>query len=587
MPLNVGIDIGTTYTTLTYQDNDHIVVYQSQIDNTTLIKSLVAYHPLLHSFSFAQQAQTDSYEPKYILFKGFKMLLNEQDQQLLEENHYTDFTPENILSRYVTYVLSSFLRDFHYDHIDKLYVGFPEIWKDDLQTMSAKNQLLQVIAHIQYKGKNVVRRKDDIQLVSEPEAACACFVIENDLQSAHNFQGHCLVIDYGGGTLDIALCHVHFGENISDVSVIDRSGKGANSEKRIGKAGLAFFDELAYLAIEEVNQGKIVKDHEFYKVVDRLERSFIGSQVSLQLETFLDVFLRKDRSLFYRVMNDIELVKAFERDVFSSYVEDNEKYLVSFEYQGRVIHLHYWMAVAAYKNVIFPALQEELDYMSRSMREKGIDYGLSCDNRFKIIMVGGFSQFILTRLHVKYYLHILPTDIRFENLKHPQTAIAYGLGYFASGKISFKREAPHGIGIVNYNNSSAFYAFHEGDVYQIGEPQYITDKNGNLQHFASVEIPKLVFEYRNRNGGVQKRIGEPPTKELKEKLILKKDLGQKVFSIGFSFDQNGVLFLHKIEYAVIINDQTYMMEYKEVKKDIVELTDMYHWFGGTIENDLQ
>lgn len=583
MATNIGIDIGTTYTTVTYEDHGQIKVYECHADNTKTIKSLVAYDPVSQEMSYGQQAQIDSYEPDCLLFKGFKVLLTESDKDLLKENHYIDYTPEDVFKKYLGYILTSFMNDTGITHIDKICVGIPEIWKNQLKSIDAKNKIPSLFEGITYKNHKIID-KENIELISEPEAACACFVVDNNKKSTHHYCGYCLVIDYGGGTLDMALCHVELNENISDISVIDHCGKGANTEKRIGKAGLAFFEELAKIAIEEEIAGEVLKDNDYYKIVDRLEREFKATQLSDKLDVFLDQLLRRDfnHQKFIKIMNDIDYVKEFNEKIKQRLNEDNH-HLMKVRYHKHIVTLDYWMVIASYQHVIYDVLQKSLEYMKKSMDEKGIKYDLSQDKIFKILMVGGFSKFSLTQRHVKSFFKISSgADERFDKVNAPDIAVAYGLGYFANQYIRFKRQAPHSIGIMS--DGHILFCFEEGEIYKIDEAKYFTYQDGTERRFKGDGIPKLYFKSKQNHINVKQ--GVPPTRDLQEKLVFKYRGNPNIFyAIGFSFGKNDVLTLHIKIKEFIVNPQTHQTEYQTLEYYPVELTNMFDWFGGLITPD--
>lgn len=45
----------------------------------------------------------------------------------------------------------------------------------------------------------------NVEVVSEPEAASAYFAYNYEAETSKSFNGYLLLIDYGGGTLDITL----------------------------------------------------------------------------------------------------------------------------------------------------------------------------------------------------------------------------------------------------------------------------------------------------------------------------------------------------------------------------------------------
>ena len=54
-----------------------------------------------------------------------------------------------------------------------------------------------------------------VQVVTEPEAASAYFAYHYEKETGKPFNGSLLLIDYGGGTLDITLTRIASDGNIS------------------------------------------------------------------------------------------------------------------------------------------------------------------------------------------------------------------------------------------------------------------------------------------------------------------------------------------------------------------------------------
>lgn len=575
----IGIDVGTTYSIITYNDNGVIKTFSTVTDGETM-NSLVAYHDKTKKFYYGMQAKTKSYDSRNTLFKGFKMLMSEENQELLKENHYIQFTPEEITEKYINHLILSYLRNQKKEYIDELYIGVPEIWFQEKDKARGRTILKNICDRIEYKNKKVI---GNIQLMAEPEAACACFVVHNDKERKDRFNGRCLVVDYGGGTLDIALCNVENQNDISDVTVEACCGIGANSEKKIGKAGLAYVEEVARLSLlQYFNEKDVVKDADFYKCVDDIEQLlFFDNNYIDIISGVFEMMLYEENISFDELINDNSIIKEFEKDIY----EDEQLGIVG-EYHDEEIELHYSILLEAYKNVIYMPLKEQLDLMMNYMDENQIVYSFEKVNQsqnFRVLMVGGFCNYILVKEQIKNHFKAQPTDIRFAyQEKEPQKAIAYGLGYLANGLISFKRVAPYDIGIATSTDIKKGIAFHRGEPYKIGIPKFISggkDRNGKevYRKFGGNKVPKIFFN--NTKLGEKNITAYPPTKQLEEALQLDP---LKVYNFGFSLDQNQVFSLHKIEYEV---DDTKLNEerFSNPRETVIELTDIDDWFGGIRE----
>lgn len=574
----IGLDAGTTYSIITYKKDDNIKTYSSVSDGET-VNSLVAYHEKTKKFFYGMQAKTKGYDSKYTLFKGFKMLMNEDNKDILKENHYIDFTPEEISEKFINHLIQSYLRSEKKDYIDTLYIGVPEIWFKG-NKRKGRTILENICKNIEYKHQKAI---GEVQLVSEPEAACACFVVHNDKDRNSRFKGRCLVVDYGGGTLDIALCNVESDSDISDVVVEARCGIGANTEGKIGKAGLAYIEEVTHLALRQYfDQKDIVKDSDFYRCADDIEQLlFFNADYMDIISGVFSMMLDEEQIAFHDLINSIDIMKDFEKTIY-----EDELLGIIGEYHDIDIELKYSVLLEAYKNVIYTPLKQELDLIMNYMNEHDIAYSfeqVSQSMDFRVLMVGGFCNYILVREQIRDHFKAQPTDIRFAyQEKEPQKAIAYGLGYLANGLISFKRVAPYDIGIATSKDISVGIAFKRGESYKIGVPKFINggiDKSGKAVYkkFGGKKVPKLLFN--DTILGEKNITAYPPTEHLEDELKLNVN---KVYSFGFSFDQNQVISLHKIEYDV---DITRIGEDKYInpKETVIELTDLDDWFGGIRE----
>ena len=94
---------------------------------------------------------------------------------------------------------------------------------------------------------------DKVQVVSEPAAASAFFAHNFYLSTKENFEGRILLVDYGGGTLDITLTDVitvgDEEKNSVEIKVLERTGAGENEDRELGKAGIVYMENVMAQAI--------------------------------------------------------------------------------------------------------------------------------------------------------------------------------------------------------------------------------------------------------------------------------------------------------------------------------------------------
>jgi molecular chaperone DnaK len=100
--------------------------------------------------------------------------------------------------------------------IQKIVITVPEIWVREGRH-AARESLKKI-------GTDLLQLP--VKLLSEPVAAAAYFVHQFKTQEGRYFNGHLLVCDYGGGTLDLSRSSIHN----DDIKVLEGTGKGNVTE---------------------------------------------------------------------------------------------------------------------------------------------------------------------------------------------------------------------------------------------------------------------------------------------------------------------------------------------------------------------
>ncbi len=101
-------------------------------------------------------------------------------------------------------------------------------------------------------------------------------------------KGNVLIVDYGGGTLDLTLTQVSSegkDQEAVEIEVKQRTGVGDNHPGRIGDAGIAYMEKVIRLAVAECPDLDIEDPEEldpkepiFWKAYTNLERKLKGAQ---------------------------------------------------------------------------------------------------------------------------------------------------------------------------------------------------------------------------------------------------------------------------------------------------------------------
>lgn len=527
MPKNAGLDNGATYCVVAevkdiYDNSGNLIASEpgacllSENAKSPCVDSIVVKKPD-GALRFGTLARREAGRKGTVTYKGFKMLLAENNREVLKARGYTEeLTPKVICSRFLEHILQGYLTNNNTgeQRIDRLVVGVPEIWFSDISTIDCRVTLEEMLEELPFVGH--------VDLVSEPAAACAYYANQyKKLNNGQLFKGRMLLVDYGGGTLDIALCDVEQSETTSEVSVLRRAGAGLNEEGFIGKAGMAFIEAVVKLSLNAIgmSDAEILEHRLFYRAVHDVEDALMNLMPEIQ-EAF----------------GFSELEERTENtDVFYNY-----------EFGEHDVTVTYGMLAKAYQTVIRPVLDEKLREIIGYMDANGINWRVNGDDNFKIAMVGGFCNFYLTQEQIEQTFGCCTGDKRFSGLitdrRECEKAIAYGAALIANDLTSFKQRAPYHLGIARGTKNEPeefYYAIHKGDEIEFDVPVFIKDEYGNERLFAASAIPLLAFSLDDNMEYAQ--WGEA-TERYKSKLTLTKN---KVYKIGFSLDRSMRITIHK------------------------------------------
>lgn len=483
-----------------------------------------------------------------VTYTGFKMMLAETDQTLLAQRNYDEiFTPKKIIKEYIDDLLTQYLSTLNGNptRIEKLVVGVPEIWFTSALTIDCRTALKDIIQGLDYV--------DNVELVSEPAAACAYFVQNYYESTGKKYEGKILIVDYGGGTLDIALCDVKGNGISSEVKAIARAGEGWNTQGTIGKAGMAFMEEIVKIALrkEGFKDSDIISDQKFFSMVQYIEQELMSR------------------------VGEIKNSLGKYRLKFETPEEINEIF-DTFEYKDNEIEVSYGMLVQAYNTIIRDSLDNKLNEIIEYMNTKGIEYrGGGEKDDFKIALVGGFCNFYLTEYQIKEKFESVfgVEDKRYKYIiadrRDCEKAISYGAALIANEIIAFKQVAPYSLGFASkLNPDKPFFAIKKGDDIEFGKVKMFSSDDGQPMLFRGNGIPLIAFNFEDDPKYME---AKEPLKVYQEKLNLEKD---KIYQFGYSLDQSMVITLHKL----VVPDRNNPDCVKDESK--VTLDDIYNMMGN-------
>ncbi|HCS73579.1 MAG TPA: hypothetical protein DIW17_06875, partial [Clostridiales bacterium] len=557
MTNNIGLDFGTSYTVVSRLKNmeKNKKGEMISLDLEACLPNEGALSPYQDSvvlrnpngtLTFGPLTRAETGRKGMLVYKGFKMMLAETDQDVLTKRGYDEtYTPEYIVKKYLDDILHRYIdmSNLEENRIDKVVIGVPEIWFSDASTINCRTLLESIVSSFPYVNQ--------VELVSEPAAACAFFVFNYKKNIERRYKGKILLVDYGGGTLDIALCDVHENGQSSEVSVIKRCGAGLNEEGFIGKAGMAFIEAAVKLALKPLglDDKEILENRKFYVCVNFVEDALMNKMKDIR-DTFGSDELT-DRSTLDDVFCTIE------------FGEDN------------MLDLTYGMLATAYNQIIQPVLDEKLDEIIEYMENNDINYLYSELDDFKIAPVGGFCNFYLTQEQIEKKFGRYTKDKRFIDIitdrRDCEKAVSYGASLIANEIIEFKQLSPYHLGIARGSEREIrdiYYAIHKGDDIVYDKPIFIQAEDGEEILFQGANIPLLVVNIDD-NCSDSYLLWDKPLKEYKK--AFKLDL-TKCYKIGFSLDRSMIITLHK--HVIDLETNT------TVEKSSERLNDIYSIIGN-------
>ncbi len=551
--MNIGIDFGSTYTIVSkFRKNTNQLESLSLSEASPYIPSVVSYYK--EQYLFANAAKGVAGKKQSQTFKAFKMLLSEKDVKKMEQRGFSsENTPLKITRIFLKYLLEQTLQDQNEMEIEELVIGVPEIWFESLEQMSGRSILKQICDDFSFV-KNV-------QIVSEPTAASAFFAYNYECNTGKPFDGNILLIDYGGGTLDITLSQVMRKQsgNGVEIKILDRQGVGENTEGEIGNAGIIYMETVIREALIEnkiLKLGeKVNRDGKFYKVVDELERDL------------------QDRT--------IEIKK-----VFVTYGEDmsvlRKKEFTDLEYRGEDITITYATLLQVYNRVIYPVLKQKVEKIISSMEKMGIGYMDDENDKFKVAVVGGFGNFYLVQKQIADIFDLKKEDRRQKDIivkrEECEKSIAYGTALLAEKKIGIRNTAPYSIAIYTEDELGVqyYYAFYYGQDIEFDAVYFPISKVDGKPYIIMLGENRIDSFLINLTHDERKAVRLTLRKGMQLKLQNLLTNQCLMAAIGFSLNASHILSIHIREYDIFegkINDEDNKIELASIG-DIFEYDDL-------------
>ncbi len=576
--LSVGVDFGSTYTMVS--------VYRKDVDRAEAVALTedagTAAIPTVLATSRGRVSigrEAKKKRPPAVSYRAFKMMLAEDNKEILESRGFDDeHTPAEITAMFLESVLSQILEREDEKKIDHLAIGAPEIWTREMEEIERDGRKFSRFStNVDGRAKlrdickklPMVKSADSVQVVSEPVSASSFFAYDFFKKNGKNFDGHILLIDYGGGTLDITLTEISpksYGDGSvgMEVRAPFKTGAGENRERgKIGQAGIVYMESLTRAAIKMAcPKIEVPNDPTFYRAVDALEEAILNGKTELDA-VFSSVGADPD------LLSEEDMDDAGEEFIFTEIMYGKEDVPISYQLMAEV-----------YNEVIKPVFAAKMDeaiaYMNNP--EHLIEYDERNVDKFKIVLAGGFGNFYLVKKQVADKFRFSSQDKRKEyvmgNTANGEKAVSMGAALIAADKIRIRNTAPFSIGVAAKNLDGkyikAFGLKYNQDI-EFNKEYRQKDDAGNDQIIVSSGgyIDKLLINMQEDDRATLVMIPKP---EFTKKLSRAIKNPSQAAVVGFSLDSSGVISLHIHQLDIIENKVS-----KE--KHTIELTSFNELFG--------
>lgn len=576
--MKIGIDFGSTYSTVSAYNR-----VDDRVEALTLMEGEPASIPSVVSISkrgqvtCGQAAKSQVGRKTVKIYEAFKMLLTEQNQAVLRSHGYDErYTPRYITRCFLNNALQGILK--RYDDgrgLEKVCICVPEIWSRKVRTLDGRVILRDILQN------DLDVPVGAVQVVNEPDAASAFFAYNYEKTTGRRFDGHLLLIDYGGGTLDITLTRVFPNQNgTMEIQQVDSDGEGENhpnaqGEYTIGKAGIAYMQTLAIRAMRDC--GVLGEDETpaytspaFLSVVRDLESQLKSADCIESIEDAFEI---------YGSYRDLEQILQDEPD-------PEEENPISLEYNGVEFPVTCQQMYTVYRETIEGVVAEKIGKINQSVKRfihaDPCNPNSGAQDKFKIALVGGFGSFYLVRKQIAeiYKLDANESnDPRTQNIAadRRELAIALGAALLAEGQVILQKTAKYSIGlyaVTQDNIGKSHYGIQCHQIVEPGRPYFLRnddslpDTPDNRVTYTALRenINTFVIAFP----GCQDSVKMVLKQEMRDRLAALPELG--LWNCGFSMDENEIVTFHVVprqgtpgqEHTIPLERYAQMFEMTEV-----------------------
>jgi hypothetical protein len=447
------------------------------------------------------------------------MLLTESDSIRLQNMNYDeDYSPRRIAKAFLKQQLLNARNRCGTDRFEKVVICIPQVWNTDIYTMSGKAILQEICMEL----KEELDILEKVTVVSEPAAASAYYAYLHEKTTHEPFNERMLIVDYGGGTLDISLTKVSTvrredGTTAMEIDLEGETGAGENHGDQIGDAGIAYMDGTVRLALAQAGFENVPCNGSFIKAVNLFESALINKAAELRDKIQLDC------------ANDV------------SRLEYDDEVLTTLFYRGKKIPVTYGILYQSYQQIIQPVLAEQLKKVKTEYLDPlGVDPRQTAD-KLKLALVGGFGQFELVRQQVYDFFHV----VRQLEDGGREDAICYGAALVAEGVVTLRKSAKLSMGLVSWFYGEKTFDFaitkrmelEYDKVYYMPNPIIFGGSySGARQHTWEFAI--------GRGNDLMEAHSLVPLKRTQDEL--NKIEPEKTYTFGFSVDDSDIYSIHVI-----------------------------------------
>lgn len=554
MIMNIGIDFGSTYSTFSMCDPK-----TGQVEALTLVEGEPFSIPTVVSISKSGRVTCGKGAKEQIgrstvrIFEAFKMLLTETDETVLAQRGYdSTYTPKEIAINYLRSVLMGITNRYDVELFEEICICIPEIWGQKLNTLDGRSVLLEIFETLKKEYDIPVGH---VRAITEPEAASAFYAYNYEKETSKSFDGHLLLVDYGGGTLDITLTQIHSaGKGSMEIGYREGGGAGEshpdeNGHCVIGSAGIAYMQEVVARAMRDA--GMLQSD----EIPDYKSPDFLSAVRDLesQLKTPDRIKEIEDTFGFYGYnYDDIEDILSEELSEF-----------ITLEYDGEEFPVYYQHLYLAYKHTIEPVINREIGLINEKVKEhiksNPCEPKAGMNGNFKIALVGGFGSFYLVKKQIAQIYNLdsnVEMDMRTKNINASKRELAISLGaaLIAANKVRLEKTSRYSIGLFTKAPGEREFKTHYGIKYhqsiEPGKPYFITDESGNKMLFGGLGGGLDVFAIGFSDDfehGIKMKIKDEISKNLNREL---EEDPYGIWHCGFSMNESDIVTFHLIPQSI-------------------------------------